>query len=514
MKNPFVALCAVWIAGSLAGAAPGPAVSPAPKPAAAPMKPAVPLAAVTLTDFKLTGNLSGDLADFTLAATAHVTDSRGGSLDLLSGPVALTAIEPHPNEHIRAAQNRFLLAFDRPGNYPVKVRFSAAVRQADGWNALDFHVAPSVLRAGGPARDWPRRRNSSSPARPGRIAAAATSSATCPPAARSSFHGRRPGRKRKANCSYSAEMLSQINVLPGLMRQTALLNFKVMQGELNRVTLLLARRGRSHPRAARQPGAGAGTSSRWTIPRTAAWSSSSTSRKRTSSPSWCRRRLRWGRFRRRRTRCKSGRRTPRGLAATSALSTKGRCGWKWRGPAARRKFRPSNFPRRDTTRAVFRAAGNQRFVYRFAGADFALRIQADQILPELAVSERLAYHHGENELVIDARNRTGHPRGPLARTGAQGAQRLHRRPARRRGFERLFRHRTARAKPMPSCGWFMASRFRAGNWSNSAWSATRGWARGNGRCRASRLSRRNPCGGLSVCRPIRDFASPRCRPTG
>ena len=51
---------------------------------------------------------------------------------------------------------------------------------------------------------------------------------------------------------------------------------------------------------------------------------------------------------------------------------------------------------------MFRAAGNQRFVYRFAGADFALRIQADQILPELAVSERLAYHHGENELVIDA----------------------------------------------------------------------------------------------------------------
>ena len=32
------------------------------------------------------------------------------------------------------------------GIYPVKVRFSAAVRQADGWNAVDFHVAPSVLQ--------------------------------------------------------------------------------------------------------------------------------------------------------------------------------------------------------------------------------------------------------------------------------------------------------------------------------------------------------------------------------
>src|SRR3974390_1167288 len=34
-------------------------------------------------------------------------------------------------------------------------------------------------------------------------------------------------------------MLSQISVSPGLMRQVALLDFKVMQGELNRVTLLL-----------------------------------------------------------------------------------------------------------------------------------------------------------------------------------------------------------------------------------------------------------------------------------
>src|ERR1035438_10539013 len=38
---------------------------------------------------------------------------------------------------------------------------------------------------------------------------------------------------------YAAEMLSQISVSPGLMRQVALLDFKVMQGELNRVTLLL-----------------------------------------------------------------------------------------------------------------------------------------------------------------------------------------------------------------------------------------------------------------------------------
>src|SRR4029077_11437723 len=63
---------------------------------------------------------------------------------------------------------------------------------------------------------------------------------------------------------------------------------------------------------------------------------------------------------------------------------------------------PEQFPESDLTRSVLRVTGNQRFAYRFSSADFALRIQADQILPELTVSELLAYHHGENELAVDA----------------------------------------------------------------------------------------------------------------
>ena len=81
---------------------------------------------------------------------------------------------------------------------------------------------------------------------------------------------------------------------------------------------------------------------------------------------------------------------------------KGRCGWRWCRPAARRKSRPNNFPKATPRGRRFGAEGNQRFAYRFAGADFALRIQADQILPELSVSELLAYRVGENELAMDA----------------------------------------------------------------------------------------------------------------
>src|SRR5208283_1964106 len=59
---------------------------------------------------------------------------------------------------------------------------------------------------------------------------------------------------------------------------------------------------------------------------------------------------------------------------------------------------PEQFPEAN----VFRATGSQRFAYRFSSADFALKIQADQILPEVGVSQVLAYNLGENELAVDA----------------------------------------------------------------------------------------------------------------
>src|SRR6476646_6777857 len=60
--------------------------------AAAPEKTVAP---ITLRNFKLTGDLAGGRATFTLTAIAHVENSKGGSLDLLTGPVALTELGAH-----------------------------------------------------------------------------------------------------------------------------------------------------------------------------------------------------------------------------------------------------------------------------------------------------------------------------------------------------------------------------------------------------------------------------------
>src|ERR1035438_7340372 len=105
-----------------------------------------PPATVTLDDFKLVGALSGDQAVFTLTGTARVENSKGGSLDLLSGAVALTDAPTQPQWRIRVQQSRFVAVFDHGGKFLIKIKFNAAIRLSEPWKAVDFRVAPSVLQ--------------------------------------------------------------------------------------------------------------------------------------------------------------------------------------------------------------------------------------------------------------------------------------------------------------------------------------------------------------------------------
>src|ERR1039458_4303368 len=101
-----------------------------------------PAAPVAFEDFKLVGDLSGDQALFTLTGTARVDNSKGGTLDLLSGAVALTDAPTNPQWRIRARENGFAVVFDHGGKFPMKIKFNAAVRHDQPWKAVEFHVAP------------------------------------------------------------------------------------------------------------------------------------------------------------------------------------------------------------------------------------------------------------------------------------------------------------------------------------------------------------------------------------
>jgi hypothetical protein len=358
-----------------------------------------PPPSVVLEDFMLAGDLGSNRAAFALTATARVENHEGGTLDLLSGAVALTEVGPHPKWQLRAGQNRFTIAFDRAGRFPIRLKFDAAVRQTENWNAVEFRVAPSALQPivlHGLAADTQFEFGGA--ARPERTGNDFVSYLPSEGAVKLAWKEARPEAEGKL--FYAAEMLSQISLGPGLMRQAGLLNFKVMQGELKSVTLVLR---------------GTGEVTRVQGDAVLAWNV-----ERAAGTAERRLVVQFNQPQKDAFALQVQVQTPLGafpqtieavqLRPEGATRFAGYCRIVNEGAvrlevaqaSGLSQISPEQFPETDLTRALLRPSGNQRFVYRFSGADFGLRIQADQILPELAVSQLLAYHLGENELAVDA----------------------------------------------------------------------------------------------------------------
>jgi hypothetical protein len=358
-----------------------------------------PPASVTLQDFKLVGELSGDRATFALTGTAQVENAKGGALDLITGTVALTEVGPHKNWQLRAESGRYVAVFERSGKYPVTVKFNAAVRQSEGWSAVEFRVAPAavqpiVLRGLGEDTQF----QFTGAARPERKGAEFVSFLPSDGAVKLAWKESRKAEEGKL--FYAAEMLSQISVSPGLMRQIAVLDFKVMQGELSRVTFRLR---------------GAGEVTRVAGEQVLAWNVE-------PLPDSADRRLvvALNQPQKDAFALQVQMQTPLGAfpQTATAMFVQPESATRFAGyqrivndGAVRlevvearglSQISPEQFPESEATKALFRATGAQRFAYRFSSADFALRIQADQIQPELAASEVVTYHRGQNELVIEA----------------------------------------------------------------------------------------------------------------
>ena len=358
-----------------------------------------PPAVITWEAAKLVGDLSGDRAVFTLTGTAVVENSKGGSLELVSGQVALTEVGPHPKWELRVEQSRYIAVFERSGKYPISIQFTAAVRQSGGLRSVNFNVAASALQPivlHGLAADTQFQFDRA--ARPDRSGEDFVSH--LPSDGTVAFSWKTARKEEEGKLFFAAEMLSQISVSPGLMRQVALLDFKVMQGELTRTTLLLR---------------GLGEVTRVQGDQVLSWNVE-------ALPNSADRRLvvqlnqaqkdqfalqvqmqtSLGAFPQTADAMQLRPEGATRFAGSFRIVNEGAVRLEVVQASGVSQISPEQFPESDLTRAALRVTGSQRFAYRFSGSDFALRIQADQILPELSVSEVIVYHHGANELSIEA----------------------------------------------------------------------------------------------------------------
>lgn len=352
---------------------------------------------VTLTDFKLTGDLGGDLASFTLTANAVVGDSKGDSLEILSGPVALTGLDAKRKWGMTVDKNHFITTFDHAGTFPIELHFNAAVAQNDGWNAVNFRVAPGVVQPvvlRGLAADTEFQfANAARPQREG------TNFVSYLPVDGSlNFAWRTAQAEEEGKLFYTAEMVSQISVGPGLMRQTALLNGKIMQGEMNRLVLRLH---------------GAGDVTSVQGDGVLSWTNSAPDAngdrdvvvqfnqpQRQTFAVLVQLQTPIGAFPQS---VDAVRLQPEGatrFAGAFRIENDGAVRLEVTQASGFSQISPDQFPTVDSP--LFVASGSQFFAYRFSSADFALRINADQIVPEVGVSEVLTYNFGQNESSVDA----------------------------------------------------------------------------------------------------------------
>ncbi len=354
---------------------------------------------VVLRDFRLTGQLAEDTAAFTLTAIARVKHPQGASVELLSGRVALTEVSPSADWRLKFERGRYRAVFDRAGDFPVQIRFHAGVQRTNGWSQVDFTVASSTLQPvilQGLKTETQFRFVGA--ARPERVGEDFRSFLPADGRLNLGWQESRPAAE--GALFFAVEELSQITVSPGVMRQTALLDFKVMQGELNRLSLRLA---------------GEGEVIRVQGPQVLSWTVA-------PIPNSAERQLtvQLNQAQKDQFPVQIQTQTPLGTfpLATNVVLIRPEGATRFGGyyrivndGAVRlevleanglSQISPEQFPAKESALALPAVASSQVFAYRFSGEAFGLRIQADNILPEVHVSEVLAYQLGETELAIDA----------------------------------------------------------------------------------------------------------------
>jgi hypothetical protein len=353
---------------------------------------------VVLRDFALRGDLSDERAGFVLTATAQVRNPKGGTVVLLSGDHALTSLNRIEGGRPTLRNGALVIEFEKDGSYPLELAFDATVSKAEGWNRVGFRVAPAILQPiilrGLQSDTEFRFANAARPELEGDVFRS-----FLPPTGEVALEWTQAKPESEGRLFFAVEAFGQVTISPGLLRQTDLLEFRVMQGELEELTLVLEGEGevtrvQGAPVLAWSiaPGDEAGQrrlSVKFNQPQKEAFALQVQTQTTLGTfplaadtmkvvPEGA---TRFGGY---------VRIVNDGAVRLEVLESRGLS-----------QISPEQLPQTPATHSVLPPNAGQVFAYRFSGSDFDLRVQADNIIPELSVSEVLSYHLGDTELVIE-----------------------------------------------------------------------------------------------------------------
>jgi hypothetical protein len=352
---------------------------------------------VALEISQLTGEVREKAVSFILKGTATVKHPAGGCLPVLRGDAALTS---YPDGlEIILTNGVYVLVLPRAGSYPVELHFDARLALRNGWRTLSFATAPGALRPvtlrNLPAETQFQAGGAAQPERRG------DEFLTWLPAAGDfALQWQSAKTEGEGKLFFAVQSVIQMAVGPGLLREAHLLEYKILQGETARLELQLQ---------------GSGEVTRITGDNILSWKvepgTNSTDRRLV---------IQLNQPQKDRYTAIVQTQTPLGVFPVKAqplrliplgairygghvlVLNEGAVRLEVAETRGLSQISREQFPQIKELVSLLPGQPSQGFAYRFSGADFDLTFQADNIQPELEVSEVLQYHLGETEVRLQA----------------------------------------------------------------------------------------------------------------
>ncbi len=348
------------------------------------------LAEADLVGATLTGKLdaAAGCVNFQLRGEARVRQAEA-RLALLSGRAALSGAASGDCWHVELKDDRMELVFDRAGVFPLDLAFVAAVQDGE-WKALDFRmpagaVVPMTIE--GLPQDVAFNPNASvvpnAVSRKGFLAADGNAS----------VGWRQTRESGVGTLSFTSHEWSDLRVGAGLLRQSSQIDFRVLQGKLPGVRIKLDGPGEilgvEGTNVLNWKVVPDGNQRVLEVLLSRPLEKSGSLVVRSQSP--------LGNFP---VRAEPLRLTPEGGVRHSGyvrVANDGAVRLEVADVAGMMQLAPAQFPG-----PAVEPGTRQVFVYRFPSPNYACRIVANQILPEVGVSQIVLYQLADTDRVITA----------------------------------------------------------------------------------------------------------------
>ena len=347
--------------------------------------------------FDLKGSLADGVAAFTLNGMVEVRHARGGKLPVVFGGAALASIPATKDYKVSFSGETYTLEFAKGGTYPVALEFHARILEKDGWNNIDFGVVPAALR---PVKlsGWPKAisfdaKSASKPAiKNGNYDLFLT------PQDRLSVRWKETKPVVIPKLFYSAEATVNIAVGAGLARQINHFDYRVMQGRMSTLELDLIGEGEV-------VSVNGQNILNWSVKKqeegrqlVVKLNSQQTANYNLVVHS----QTPLGAFPVRFHPLRLVPVNPVRYGGHLRLVNKGAVQLEPVSVDGLSQLSANRFPAASSIAALPNNPKLKPLVYRYSGGDYELEVLADNILPELTVSQLLVYALGFNEITLDA----------------------------------------------------------------------------------------------------------------